>query len=369
MNTRFFSNQTDWQIDIATDWASICDSAYIERWLGLIDADCEPNVFFHPSVVRPWHDSQPNEIKPFFVILQNRVDNEAIFYPFVIGNRGYRNCWLNTLIPAGYFLFDHHDPIVAASSPARKKALTEFFFTQLPAVLDSFPGRLDGFDIPRLRTNLVGSTQSDESSPAIDLTAYSSYEAYSKALKGAVRGDVNRQKRRLSEIGHLSYRKYTADNLPAALAEFEAFTEARSRKWHPPESDSLFFARLLEASLGETVHFSSLALNDRAISWHLGFVDRYCFYYYIPTYDKAFESYSPGKVHISMLIEECYAQGLRKFDFLRGCEKYKFDWTDRSVPYFAVSYVKNGLVLAMRRGCNNMIHALKRIALDLGRRL
>jgi CelD/BcsL family acetyltransferase involved in cellulose biosynthesis len=51
------------------------------------------------------------------------------------------------------------------------------------------------------------------------------------------------------------------------------------------------------------------------------------FYYYQSGYDPAWSSRSPGFVLVGRTVEDAYARGLVDYDFLRGTEPYKLDWT------------------------------------------
>lgn len=51
------------------------------------------------------------------------------------------------------------------------------------------------------------------------------------------------------------------------------------------------------------------------------------FYYYQSGYDPAWSARSPGLVLVGRTVEDAYARGLTDYDFLRGEEGYKLDWT------------------------------------------
>lgn len=55
-------------------------------------------------------------------------------------------------------------------------------------------------------------------------------------------------------------------------------------------------------------------------------------YFFQPGFDPAFRKLHVGKVLLARAIERCYAEGLEEFDFLRGTEEYKFDWTAQKRP-------------------------------------
>ena len=82
-----------------------------------------------------------------------------------------------------------------------------------------------------------------------------------------------------------------------------------------------------------------LKLDNNVISYHLGFVCDSTFYYYKPTYDIKYHNYSPGKIHISKLIEFSIKTKLKTFDFLLGNEKYKENWIS-DIKYTKSYYIK-----------------------------
>lgn len=67
----------------------------------------------------------------------------------------------------------------------------------------------------------------------------------------------------------------------------------------------------------------------------------YCFhfdqrvYFFQPGFDPEFRQLHVGKVLLGRALEYCFTNRLREFDFLRGTEDYKFDWTDRKRSTFA----------------------------------
>jgi CelD/BcsL family acetyltransferase involved in cellulose biosynthesis len=70
-----------------------------------------------------------------------------------------------------------------------------------------------------------------------------------------------------------------------------------------------------------------LRVEGRAIAAVYGIEVGRRFYYYQSGYDPAWSARSPGMVLIGRTIEDAYARGLTDYDFLRGEEPYKLDWT------------------------------------------
>jgi CelD/BcsL family acetyltransferase involved in cellulose biosynthesis len=57
--------------------------------------------------------------------------------------------------------------------------------------------------------------------------------------------------------------------------------------------------------------------------------------FFQPGFDPEFRKLHVGKVLLARVIEYCYQHRLAEFDFLRGTEDYKFDWTQHKRPTLA----------------------------------
>ena len=158
------------------------------------------------------------------------------------------------------------------------------------------------------------------------------YEALQGRWTKHNRSDVKRQVKRLRATGELGLVVFRTR--PELAKHYGPFLEMHERRWRAEgfpdpmgkNGRRLYYARLVER-LGESLHFSALCLDGRPISYHLGFLYNKRFYYYKPAYDIDYENLSPGKVHIAFLLERGCAEGWSAFDFLRGEEAYKFNWT------------------------------------------
>ena len=69
--------------------------------------------------------------------------------------------------------------------------------------------------------------------------------------------------------------------------------------------------------------FSSLKINDKIISSHIGYIYNNIYYYIFPVYDPSFKKYSPGNILLSILLENYRAKKFNTFDFTIGNELYK----------------------------------------------
>lgn len=69
-----------------------------------------------------------------------------------------------------------------------------------------------------------------------------------------------------------------------------------------------------------------MVLEGRELAVFYGFVHRSRLYAYLTGYDPEFSKLSPGRLLLLSVAEDCITRGVAKLDFLRGEEKYKYDW-------------------------------------------
>jgi len=167
-----------------------------------------------------------------------------------------------------------------------------------------------------------------------------------KAFSANFRQEMRRKGRRLAK--QLPWR-YAECADPAHRAAAIEFVIAQKRRQFADEPGSLAtlervfapFARDVFARIrigGARVHVAALEAetDGRIIAAHLGFVDAERFYYYVPAFDPAFQSDSPGQLLICELVRRAAEERVQLFDMLRGDYPYKWRLTDTSVTLTSV---------------------------------
>jgi CelD/BcsL family acetyltransferase involved in cellulose biosynthesis len=105
--------------------------------------------------------------------------------------------------------------------------------------------------------------------------------------------------------------------------EAGVLSDPRVQQFHREAVRLLFAARLLR--------LTGLKIAGRIAAVHYGFLHRFRAYSYITGFDPEFSFESPGALLLAHAIEQSIREGAVEFHFLRGKEKYKYDWgaTDR----------------------------------------
>lgn len=158
------------------------------------------------------------------------------------------------------------------------------------------------------------------------------------------RTDVRRQRKRLAEKAALTL--WQPPDLGSAQSLLEEFFEVHDEKWlaqgHPGRfqdvSQETHFRAIVKRLWGRGLHFSTVRCGPENVSYAIGFFSGGWIQWYRPTYRREYQNYSPGKVHIGLMVEVACREGWQGIDFLGGPEPYKFQWANdqlRTVDYFA----------------------------------
>ena len=97
--------------------------------------------------------------------------------------------------------------------------------------------------------------------------------------------------------------------------------------------------RLLAAGLAR---FALLILRERIVAAYYGLCDRGKAFGYLTGFDPEFAFESPGALLLGQIIEDAVGEGCREFHFLRGRERYKYDWGAVDAWSTQRVFVRNG---------------------------
>ncbi|WP_415322604.1 GNAT family N-acetyltransferase [Clostridium perfringens] len=105
--------------------------------------------------------------------------------------------------------------------------------------------------------------------------------------------------------------------------------ENHKKKWNRSvfkNEDYVLFYNEISSKINENMQISKVEIDGEIAAAHFGFKDKRKIYYYIPIYNEKYSKIGVGYMLLKEIIDK-YAYK-DEFDFLRGNEGYKFNWTD-----------------------------------------
>jgi CelD/BcsL family acetyltransferase involved in cellulose biosynthesis len=173
--------------------------------------------------------------------------------------------------------------------------------------------------------------------PVVRLPEGGDFDAYLSGLDKKARHEIRRKLRRAEAAGELRLTRS-----PDPLADLETFIELHQSKWgadglFPPtaggDASRVFLRRLFEeVGPDGPVELSFLTAGDRRIGSGIFVEDGDRLMFYNAGIDPAAYDLSPGVVLAAEGIRSAIERGMRRFDFLRGNERYKYEWGSVDEP-------------------------------------
>jgi CelD/BcsL family acetyltransferase involved in cellulose biosynthesis len=156
-------------------------------------------------------------------------------------------------------------------------------------------------------------------------------EAYLATLGKKVRHEIRRKVRRAQALGDVRLVDSTD-----TLADLEVFIDLHQRRWGDDglfpatrggDQSRVMFRRLFELyGANGPLGLTMLLVGDRRIAAGVHFETANELLYYNAGIDPAARELSPGVLMIYGYMRRALERGIRRVDFLRGDEPYKYEW-------------------------------------------
>ncbi len=158
-----------------------------------------------------------------------------------------------------------------------------------------------------------------EVSPYINLPK--SWEEYLNNLDRKYRKELKRKFRRLEETSY----KIVAENNLQEFVHLHRLSDPAKNKFMS-EPMARFFKDVYETKFpGWQTSLSFLKIEDKYAAGIMSFISQDEWWLYNSGYDPAFSYYSAGLLLKALSIKQAIEQGKKKYDFLRGSERYKYE--------------------------------------------
>ena len=167
--------------------------------------------------------------------------------------------------------------------------------------------------------------------PVVTLPLGADMETYLSTLGKKERHEIRRKVRRAEAVGEIRF-----DDSPDPLADLDAFVELHQKKWGAdglfPDTPGGAQSRVLIRRLFELhgadgpLRLVFLSVGGRTIAAGIHFESDEGYLYYNAGVDPDARDLSPGILLVYSLFARALATGVRRLDFLRGNESYKYVW-------------------------------------------
>ncbi len=167
----------------------------------------------------------------------------------------------------------------------------------------------------------------------------SSWEDFLKKLSGKQRHEIRRKLRRLEAAGQVKYR--IVEDVDAVSTEIDIFMALfRSNRpdkaaFMTPQMEAYFRSLAASMAAHHMLKLAFLELDGQPVAAVLCFDNGSTVYLYNSGYDMRFSSLSVGLLCKVLSIKESIKRGRRKYDFLKGDEKYKQYLGGHPFPLFS----------------------------------
>jgi CelD/BcsL family acetyltransferase involved in cellulose biosynthesis len=321
-----------------------CDERCFDlpEWRELLARDPDRHVFATPEWNKLWWE-EFGENKELFLVKMCRGKDVAALVPLYLKREGDRKI---LRFVGGIDLSDYLGPICSlddrgavADALIGWLAGTEVEWDELDAHNMPVPFGFAEFLVERADNGGFAFALEQEETSAV-LILPSDWDFYLSRLDSKDRHELKRKIRRFGrEHPDAVVRQSTEDTLEGDLKFFvEMHRGAEGHKGHfmRPEI-ATFFERIARAfsELG-WLRLDFLEIGDRPVASAFGFEFNNSLYLYNSAYEPEVGRLSPGQVLVAEIVKRSIDDGLEKFDFLRGTERYKYQLGGNAVPLYNV---------------------------------
>ena len=174
--------------------------------------------------------------------------------------------------------------------------------------------------------NLGWETSITQEDVSLVLDLPNSWEDYLKLLSGKQRHELMRKMRRLNEAGEINFRS-TDRNTAAEMEIFlRLFRESREDKaeFLTPQREKFINSIAAAMSTVNSLRLNILEINTSPIAATICFDYQNDVYLYNSGYDPEYGWLSVGVISKALCIKDSIQRSKKRFDFLKGDEKYKY---------------------------------------------
>lgn len=178
-----------------------------------------------------------------------------------------------------------------------------------------------------------------------------SQDALVTELDAKFRKNLRRSIKKLqNDYGKVELRRY--DQLGSVENAMNIFFELHQKRWELKKKPGVFSTQKVRDFYLEIAKVFAnkgwlalyfLMVNEEPVATQLCFEYKQKMLYGLGGFDPEFSKYSVGHIITAKMIEKCIEKKIREYDFMKGDEPYKFDWTKEYRRNVYIKFVNVGL--------------------------
>jgi CelD/BcsL family acetyltransferase involved in cellulose biosynthesis len=331
------------KVDRITDLKHFLD--YEEEWNSLLDASGFDCVFLSHEWFRSWWECLSANKSLEVLLFKNEQDRLLGAAPMMTEGRSLR-------FMASPEVTDYCDFLYL---PDNKE---EFFKNLLHYFDENYPD-IKNLEFMNIRSSsptcvLIPQMASaygfyhslNESEVAPVLSVPSTYKDYMNSLKRKNRHEIRRKLKRLESLEGIKIKKITETRhlLPATESFISLHKKSSPQKqgfWTAEGMPDFFLKVIHRFSKKGWVEMNVLLFENTLVSALLNFLFGGEVLFYNVAYDLEYAAFSPGFYLFHASIVEAISKRKSRVDFLRGSEKYKYDFGAKECKIYSL-FLKRG---------------------------
>jgi len=196
-----------------------------------------------------------------------------------------------------------------------------------------------------------------------------SFDIFIKAVSTKLRKNLRRCIKNLQkDYGKVELKKY--DELGSVEEAMHIFIRLHQKRWNLKGMPGVYntqkrhnfgldAAKVLADKGWLALYF--LTVNDEPIATQYCLEYKQKMYFGLGGFDPDYSKYSVGNLITAKVIEKCIEKGIKEYDFMKGDEPYKFDWTTKYRRNFNIRFVNKKLTSNLY---DLGIKAIKQVGMD-----
>lgn len=182
--------------------------------------------------------------------------------------------------------------------------------------------------------------------PYIEILGDKDFTEFNKRYSQRSRKAKRRHRRKLEEKGPLTFNLHeeggeanrAANHAINLKREWLKATKTISPAFNGTLIDDFFDATSKENNHSANIKVSELCVDNHPAAIEIGILVKDYYGAHLGVYDPAYIAHSPGSLQMQDTIAALIEKGVKVIDLFAPGDKYKYEWTDLSVPVYDFAY-------------------------------